>query len=202
MPGRFAALASSMMDEAPRFVRVCPAHPPCCWQKTQNPMNWSPARGMCGFSEHFFVLHCILFHLAPSPAVEGASGKGCFHCLLATQRPAAYAPIRTRPHGRHTRLPTEESSYSLGRRPASRRQFYRSGYSRNQASHGIDPLTSSSVVLRIHRLLVLLCSCRETSSSLNSSPVLSIARMIVSSLRAVATTATFFRRFWPPTIRS
>ena len=49
--------ASSMMDEAPRFVRMCPAHPPCCWQKTQNPMNWSPARGMCDFSEHFLVLH-------------------------------------------------------------------------------------------------------------------------------------------------
>ena len=42
----------------------------------------------------------------------------------------------------------------------------------------------------------------ETSSSLNSSPVLSIARMIVKSLRAVATTATFFRWFWPATMRS
>jgi len=42
----------------------------------------------------------------------------------------------------------------------------------------------------------------ETSSSLNSSPVWSIARMIVSSLRAVATTATFLRPLWPATIRS
>jgi hypothetical protein len=94
----------------------------CYWPKATNPMNWSPARGMYVFSEHFFILQCIVFRSAPSPVVEGARGKRCFRFSYSPTagglRSYSYSS-----RGRHMRLPTEESSYSARRRPQDRRQF-------------------------------------------------------------------------------
>ena len=178
---------------------ACAARLSCFWPKAENPMNWSPARGMCDFLGTFCVLHCILFHLAPSPAIEGASGKGCFHFLYPPNgcRPTLLSVLVLRT-AHETSYRGEFTARTPSGEPAA---IFRSGYSRNQASHGIDPLI----------LVQLFCGFTagwfrslwgRTSSSLNSSPVLSMARMIISSLRAVATTATFFRWFWPPTICS
>ena len=163
-------------------------------------MNWSPARVCALFFRTFlFVLQCIFFPLAPSPVAEGARGRRCFHFSCS-------------PGKSHSRRPTLLSVLvpKTAHKTSCRGEFlfcqspsgkptalFRSGYSRNQASHGIHPRTRGHWVIAVGA-----CVLVETSSSLNSSPVCSIARMIVRSLRAVATTATFRRWFCPPTIRS
>ena len=123
-----------------------------------NPMNWSPARGLCDFSEHFFVLPCILFHGAPSPEAPGTNGKECLHCsFLFSYRPRPAATllfVLALSDGTRDFL-QERGPILLGRRPASRRRFIA------QDPLGIRPAmrsihSSDSVVLRIHRLVVLL----------------------------------------------
>jgi hypothetical protein len=46
------------------------------------------------------------------------------------------------------------------------------------------------------------CCCLKTNCSLNTSPVINIARIILSIFRAVATIAIFLRLSWPCRIRS
>ncbi len=92
------------------------------WPKAANSYELEPRKGYVRFFRTFFVLHCILFHLAPSPAIEGASGKGCFH-FVDNPTAAGLRSYSYSSQGRHTRLPTGESSYSQERRPVGRRQF-------------------------------------------------------------------------------
>ena len=178
---------------------ACAARLSCCWPKAENPMNWSPARGMYDFVRTFFVFHCILFHLAPSPAIEGASGRGCLHFnnpTAAGLRSYSYSSSRT----------AHETSYRgefLFCSDAVRRAG--GNFTLRILSESGQPWDRSTHQVQLFCGFTACWFCSflgETSSSLNSSPVLSIARMIVRSLRAVATTATFFRWFWPPTICS
>jgi hypothetical protein len=107
---------------------------------TKQSYELEPRKGVVRFFRTFFVLHCLLFHLAPSPEAEGTSGKGGFPVFdaptAAGLRSYSYSSL-----GRHTRLPAAESSYSLQTPSGEPAALLRSGYSRNQASHWIDPLT-------------------------------------------------------------
>jgi hypothetical protein len=159
-----------------------------------------PRKGYVRFFRTFFVLPCNLFHLAPSPAIEGTSEKDCFRFLY---RPTA-GGLRS----------YSCSSFRTAHETSYRREVLFCSDAVRQAggnfalrilSESGQPWDRSTHRLQLFCGFTACGSCSflpETSSSLNSSPVLSIARMIVRSLRAVATTAAFFRWFWPPTICS
>ena len=90
---------------------------------------------------------------------------------------------------RHIRLLTVERPYSLARRLGNKRQSF------TQGTFSIRPTVRSSLLCPFLILLYRRVSAgtAATNDSLNNSPLCSIARMMASSLRATATTATLRR---------
>lgn len=61
---------------------------------------------------------------------------------------------------------------------------------------------TSIIYYALNSLTRVICSCSNTNFSLNTSPVICIARIILNILRAVATIAIFLRLSWPCLTRS
>jgi len=147
----------------------------CCWRKAKN------ARGPGTASP---VVACCRSQRTRKPDEPLFSLLGLSCPAGGGLRSYSYSSSR-----RHIRLPTVERPYSLARRLGNKRQSF------TQGTFSIRPTVRSSFVdpfpVRFYRRLF--AGTAATSDSLNNSPLCSIARMMASSFRATATTATLRR---------
>ncbi len=156
-------------------------------------MNWSPARGQVRFCD-IFSSYQAFFPLGPFTHSGGGEGKEGFHFF---HRPDGRQPTLLFVLVARTAHPAPYRGEFLfsGTPSGSPAAILRSRYSPDQAavrSMRSDPSRQAGTFSAVF----------VSRDSLNNSPVRSIARMTVKSLRAVATTATFLRFAWLPAIRS
>ena len=132
----------------------------CCWPKAENPMNWSPARGMCDFSEHFLSFTASFstwpLRLRLRGQVEEDASTSVSIPTAGGLRSYSYSSFRT----------AHETSYRREVLFCSDAVRRAGGNFIAQDTLGIRPAMGSihslcSVVLRIHRLLVLLFPGRD-----------------------------------------
>ena len=167
--------------------------------EAKDPMNWSPARVVFSFSSCVSSFSASFGSWVPSPKHGGArEPKEAFLIRLSSPGGGGLRSYSYSSSRRHIRLLTVERPYSLARRLANKRQSFAQG------TFCIRPTVRSWLLCRS---LILLyrrgaSGTAPTSEALNNSPLCSIARMTLSSLRATATTATLRRAGWPACTRS